>query len=40
MNNRWCGHGRASYTDDPDPARKRLMLRLWHREGGARRYRG
>ena len=40
VNNRWCGHGRASYTDDPEPERKRLMLRLWHREGGARRYRG
>ena len=40
VNNRWCGHGRASYADDPDPARKRLMLRLWHRDGGARRYRG
>ena len=36
VNNRWCGHGRASYTDDPDPERKRLMLRLWHRDGGAR----
>ena len=40
VNNRWCGHGRASYADDPDPGRKRLMLRLWHRDGGARRYRG
>ena len=40
VNNRWCGHGRASYTDDPEPERKRLMLRLWHRDGGARRYRG
>ena len=40
VNNRWCGHGRASYTDHPDPERKRLMLRLWHRDGGARRYRG
>ena len=40
VNNRWCGHGRASYADHPDPERKRLMLRLWHRDGGARRYRG
>lgn len=40
VNNRWCGHGRAAYADDPDPERKRLMLRLWHRDGGARRYRG
>ena len=40
VNNRWCGHGRESYTDDPAPDRKRLMLRLWHRDGGARRYRG
>ena len=40
VNNRWCGHGRESYTDHPDPERRRLMLRLWHRDGGARRYRG
>ena len=38
VNNRWCGHGRTAYVDDPE--RKRLMLRLWHRDGGFRRYRG
>ena len=38
VNNRWCGHGRTAYVDDPE--RKRLMLRLWHRDGGSRRYRG
>ena len=38
VNNRWCGHGRTAYVDDPE--RKRLLLRLWHRDGGSRRYRG
>ena len=38
VNNRWCGHGRTAYVDDPE--RRRLMLRLWHRDGGSRRYRG
>ncbi len=38
VNNRWCGHGRTAYVDDPE--RRRLMLRLWHRDSGSRRYRG
>ena len=38
VNNRWCGHGRTAYVDDPE--QRRLMLRLWHRDRGSRRYRG
>lgn len=36
VNNRYCGHGRTAYTDDPE--RPRLLLRLWHRNWGARGY--
>ncbi|MCH9670516.1 MAG: TauD/TfdA family dioxygenase [Gammaproteobacteria bacterium] len=40
VNNRFCGHGRTAYTDHSDPARKRLLLRLWHRAWGRRSYSG
>jgi alpha-ketoglutarate-dependent taurine dioxygenase len=38
VNNRYCGHGRTGYIDDPDAPR--LLLRLWHRERGRRPYGG
>ena len=40
VNNRFCGHGRTTYQDHPDPDQKRHLLRLWHRDGGRRSYRG
>jgi alpha-ketoglutarate-dependent taurine dioxygenase len=39
VNNKWCGHGRTGYVDASE-ARKRLLLRLWHREHGRRTYTG
>ena len=38
VNNRYCGHGRTAYRDDPQA--KRLALRLWHRSSGKRSYGG
>ena len=38
VNNRFCGHGRTAYTDDPHA--RRLLLRLWHRDWGRRAYSG
>ena len=29
LNNRVILHARTDYTDDPDPALKRLLLRIW-----------
>ncbi len=40
VNNRFCGHGRTEYQDEPDPAKKRHLLRLWHRNWGRRSYHG
>ncbi len=40
VNNRFCGHGRTMYTDPDDPAARRHLLRLWHRDGGRRSYSG
>ncbi len=34
VNNRAVAHYRSAFEDDPDPARKRHLLRLWYREGG------
>ena len=31
-----CMHKRSGFTDDPDPARSRLMLRLWYNQPGGR----
>jgi len=38
VNNRYCGHGRTAYVDDPE--RPRVLLRLWHRNTGRRSYDG
>ncbi len=40
VNNRFCGHGRTTYTDPDDPAARRHLLRLWHRNWGRRSYSG
>ncbi|MFD2474328.1 TauD/TfdA family dioxygenase [Amycolatopsis silviterrae] len=40
LNNLECAHFRSSFTDHPDPARKRHLIRVWHREHGARTYDG
>ena len=40
LNNRSFGHGRTAYTDPPDPAKRRHLLRLWHRDLGRRAYSG
>ena len=36
VNNRYCGHGRTGYIDEPDAPR--LLLRLWHRDWGGSGY--
>lgn len=36
--NRAIGHSRTGFTDPPDPARKRLMVRLWLRDSGSPAY--
>ena len=40
VNNRWIGHGRTEYADPQDQAKRRHLLRLWHRDGGRRGYGG
>ena len=40
INNRSFGHGRTAYEDMEDPALKRLLLRLWHRDWGRPTYSG
>ena len=40
VNNRGFGHGRTGYEDVEDPALKRLLLRLWHRDWGRQTYNG
>lgn len=40
VNNRGFGHGRTGYEDVEDPALKRLLLRLWHRDRGRQTYNG
>jgi alpha-ketoglutarate-dependent taurine dioxygenase len=40
VNNRIMGHKRTKFTDWPDPARKRHLLRVWLRERGPRFYNG
>ena len=40
VNNRTIGHGRGEYTDSNDPARRRHLLRLWHRDWGRTGYEG
>ncbi len=40
LNNRDIVHYRSEFTDDEDPARKRHLLRTWHRESGLPTYDG
>lgn len=40
VNNRIMGHKRTKFTDWPDAARKRHLLRVWLRERGPRFYNG
>ena len=40
VNNRCIGHGRNAYTDSQNPAQRRHLLRLWHRDAGRRGYGG
>jgi alpha-ketoglutarate-dependent taurine dioxygenase len=40
VNNRATGHARTEFTDFPEPARKRHLVRLWLRDAGRRGYRG
>jgi hypothetical protein len=35
VHNYTCMHKRSGFTDDPDPARSRLMLRLWYNIAGS-----
>ena len=36
VHNHVCMHKRSSFVDDPDPAKSRLMLRLWYNVPGGR----
>jgi alpha-ketoglutarate-dependent taurine dioxygenase len=38
--NRALGHSRTAFVDDPDPDRKRHLVRLWMRDQGRRAYPG
>ena len=40
LDNRALGHKRTGVTDWPEPERKRLLIRLWLRDGGGRAYNG
>lgn len=40
VNNREIGHRRTGFEDFDDPARKRLLQRLWLRDAGSVRYHG
>ena len=40
LNNHEIGHYRSAFEDDDDPARKRHLYRLWHREAGDSSYDG
>lgn len=40
LNNWECAHYRSEFVDDPDPVRRRHMVRLWYREHGRRSYDG
>ena len=40
LNNRDIAHYRSQFTDDEDPARKRHLVRSWHRESGLPTYDG
>jgi alpha-ketoglutarate-dependent taurine dioxygenase len=34
VNNRWLLHNRTAFEDDPEPGRRRHLVRLWLRAGG------
>jgi alpha-ketoglutarate-dependent taurine dioxygenase len=40
VDNKRCGHRRTSFTDYPEPERKRHLVRLWLRDQGRRFYNG
>jgi hypothetical protein len=40
VNNREIGHRRTAFQDYDEPARKRLLMRLWLREAGSIGYHG
>jgi alpha-ketoglutarate-dependent taurine dioxygenase len=40
VNNRSIGHKRTAFEDDRDPAKGRLLIRLWLRDDGDRSYAG
>jgi alpha-ketoglutarate-dependent taurine dioxygenase len=40
LNNREVAHYRSAFTDHPEPAMKRHLLRTWHRDTGAPSYDG
>jgi hypothetical protein len=40
VHNRALGHSRTGFVDDPDPGRKRHLVRLWMRDHGRRAYPG
>ena len=40
VNNLETGHRRTAFEDYPEPANKRLMIRLWLRNAGEPRYQG
>ncbi len=40
VDNRALGHSRTAFVDDPDPAARRHLVRLWLRDGGRRAYPG
>lgn len=40
VDNRALGHSRTAFVDDPDPAKKRHLVRLWLRDQGRRAYPG
>jgi alpha-ketoglutarate-dependent taurine dioxygenase len=40
VDNRVLGHSRTAFIDDPDPDRRRHLVRLWLRDHGRRAYQG
>ena len=40
LNNRFIAHHRSRFEDDPDPTRKRHLVRMWYRDTGAAFYDG
>ena len=40
VDNRTLGHSRTAFIDDPDPDRRRHLVRLWMRDHGRRAYPG